>query len=556
METQVKLEEETELWEPRGPAEERRGLRGPAEEQRRGPAEERRGPGADRTRWEPLGLKEEPESSVKQEPQDFPFHMVTVKTEEEEDDEDKSSALHQTASEEPREEPNGECGADSEEQTDSSEDTDRSEDYSPDQAPASRRFTQTPRHTSGAPRSGAPRSGAPRSGAPRSGAPRPGAGKTSVPQTERPHKCSVCERRFKEKPALTRHERHRHHVCPLCPKRYTNKTKLTAHLSHHVDEGAADRSILEEDGLRPYGCSQCGKAFARKAHLGRHMIVHRAETRYKCSVCERDFKLMTRLREHMRTHTGEKPFVCPVCGKCFAQISTLSRHQKHIHHMCPVCKGIFSDMTELNQHLKSHLDDGTLDQSLLERKTIKLCRCSLCGKECKNKSNLQRHMFVHTGEKPFSCSVCDEGFLCKFEVNQHLRFVHHVCPVCKEEFESDAHLTAHLRSHVEDGSLDPELIERVNRKPYSCSMCGKEFNCKTAFRRHILVHSGERPFSCPVCEKTFTQKGTLKTHQKIHSGDRPFVCSVCEKSFVTNSHLKTHLRSHAESAAAVFTDQP
>uniref|UniRef100_A0A3B4BHD4 C2H2-type domain-containing protein n=1 Tax=Periophthalmus magnuspinnatus TaxID=409849 RepID=A0A3B4BHD4_9GOBI len=331
-----------------------------------------------------------------------------------------------------------------------------------------------------------------------------------VPNTEmvvKPHRCPECGKRFlrkdhlqghmiihtamsassgedfKEESSLTRHERHRHHICPV---------------------------------LKPYSCSQCGKAFGRKAHLGRHMIVHRAETRHKCSVCERDFKLMTRLREHMRTHTGEKPFVCPVCGKSFAQISTLSRHQKHIHHMCPVCKGSFQNITELNQHLKTHLDDGTLDQ------------CSLCGKECRNKSNLQRHMFVHTGEKPFSCSVCEEGFVCKFEVNQHLRFAHHICPVCKEEFERDADLTDHLRTHVDDGSLDPELIERVNRKPYSCSMCGKEFNCKTAFRRHILVHSGERPFSCPICEKTFTQKGTLKTHQRIHSGDRPFKMGHCD----------------------------
>uniref|UniRef100_A0AAV2LI38 C2H2-type domain-containing protein n=1 Tax=Knipowitschia caucasica TaxID=637954 RepID=A0AAV2LI38_KNICA len=70
-------------------------------------------------------LKNEPELCVKEEPEEFPFHIITVKTE---DSEDESSVLQQRPTE------------DSEKHSDSSEDTDHSQDYNPEQAPAKRSY--------------------------------------------------------------------------------------------------------------------------------------------------------------------------------------------------------------------------------------------------------------------------------------------------------------------------------------------------------------------------------------------------------------------------------
>ncbi|XP_072318451.1 uncharacterized protein [Eucyclogobius newberryi] len=642
---EVKLKEETELWEPRGPC----GSWGPAEDTHSDAVE-------------PAHLKEEePELCIKQEPQEFPLHMVSVKSEE---DEDKSSVLHQRATEENREETNvTEAGcssdpltqfhSDSEEHTDSSEDTEHSEDYSQQQAHSKRSYAMVP--PGAAVRDKRPYSCSKcgksftmksklnihmlvhsedfgevnRSNT---------CGTSSTSDASHdlgnwPTRCSVCKKDFSRKSSLTQHLQDRHHMCLVCKECFPDSVKLNEHLRSHVEDGSVDRSVLKacsfcgkeftnntalrrhvqvHTGEKPFHCAVCEKDFKQNCDLKRHMRIHTGERTHKCSVCERtfpdsiklkehlrthvedgtvdqsilkacsecgkeftnnfalrrhmqvhtrekpfhcsvcgkDFKQNSDLKRHVKTHTGEKPHVCSVCGKGFAVKADLTLHQKCVHLICPVCGEHFPNNIKLNEHLKGYVEDGTVNQSFIKR-YMKPHKCSQCGKEFRKKSYLQTHMFVHTGEKPFKCTLCDKSFTFKFEVNQHLRFVHHVCPVCREDFLRDSDLNEHLKTHVEDGTVDPSFLDREIGKQCSCSLCGKEFYYKSALQMHMLVHSGEKPFKCSVCDKTFAQKGNLKIHQRSHTGERPFVCSVCDKGFITSAHLKKHVtRNHDKSDSA------
>ena len=53
-------------------------------------------------------------------------------------------------------------------------------------------------------------------------------------------------------------------------------------------------------------------------------------------------------------------------------------------------------------------------------------QCQLCGKPSASRANLDKHMRVHTGERPFSCRVCKKRFNDKSAIFRHLRNVHHV----------------------------------------------------------------------------------------------------------------------------------
>ncbi|XP_044743516.1 gastrula zinc finger protein XlCGF57.1-like [Chrysoperla carnea] len=104
--------------------------------------------------------------------------------------------------------------------------------------------------------------------------------------------CTICGRKVRGKSELRRHMRshtdERPFSCKLCDKRYRENKALTRHvLSVHIND-------------RPFACTICSKAFHTKAIL----------------------------QAHMRSHTGEKPYSCLICNKAFGSKSWLKAHIK------------------------------------------------------------------------------------------------------------------------------------------------------------------------------------------------------------------------------------
>merc|ERR1712228_876279 len=87
------------------------------------------------------------------------------------------------------------------------------------------------------------------------------------------------------------------------------------------------------------------------------------DKRHKCSHCEYSTNIKSNLKRHIRIHTGEKPFVCSYdrCQKRFARADDLKTHIKRHHgiknHKCSFCNWASVTKSDLNKHLRIHTEE-------------------------------------------------------------------------------------------------------------------------------------------------------------------------------------------------------
>ena len=122
--------------------------------------------------------------------------------------------------------------------------------------------------------------------------------------------------------------------------------------------------------------------------------------------------------------------------------------------------------------------------------------CSTCGKQFHTNWQFGRHILIHTGQKPYSCSYCDYASTQKGNLNTHIVKYHN-----KTVFNKFWSIKYLFLQYYKLGS-----------KSFACSTCGKQFQTKKDIGRHILIHTGQKPFSCSYCDYASTQKGNLNTH--------------------------------------------
>ncbi|KAL1419441.1 hypothetical protein MTO96_025427 [Rhipicephalus appendiculatus] len=304
---------------------------------------------------------------------------------------------------------------------------------------------------------------------------------------ERPHKCAYCPKAFFERNALTLHER-RHtgdkpYLCQRCCMAFTYPCSVRvkteeclvqvkieieecsdwpeepagsptasvspassgqfAWIANEPDILVPDASGVDVDD-RPHKCELCGKSFLYPGQLRRHMRSHTKEKPYTCPYCPELFSKRNRLAAHVRRHTGDKPYLCQLCCMAFTYPSSGDVKVEE----CSSWPEVLADPPNAEQARHGHPKGVVNEPPVVVPKTrivdkTSAYKCSHCEKHFADQWNLDRHMRIHSGERPFKCDFCPMDFNLKTT------------------------LTAHLRTHT-------------GNKPYKCHLCDMAFSWRSS----------------------------------------------------------------------------
>lgn len=201
-------------------------------------------------------------------------------------------------------------------------------------------------------------------------------------------------------------------ICPICDD-VEFKTLKT--YNKHIME--------EHKTVEKFPCKICGKILLTEIAFNSHMtLAHfKRKNLHQCIYCDvNPFCSEDILNNHIfaiHTDIDHKPIrnTCEICGKVFKRYDRKKRHVEEVHSnrigfVCDICGISFKTTTSQQGHYRTHFEGSY--------------HCDQCDGRFRHKQDLTIHQRLHSGERPYECSICYERFVANSNLIKHLRSRH------------------------------------------------------------------------------------------------------------------------------------
>lgn len=312
--------------------------------------------------------------------------------------------------------------------------------------------------------------------------------------TDLKEKCRVCGKCFKDTTAVRAHERIHSEVrpysCPLCGKTFKTSECLWHHENRSKTCGKSAKRLLEaapdfakgESVILPDGLEMSSARRTRKPRLGGRVSNPR-RTRATPALSDSDAtkqfsdaaddEISSEMEASLLAIKSEEAD----CDLFYPNLQTFFHNDQELENILELLDGEATQEGSGAEEEETGSDRTYTDRNGDEPSAkYDGLECEKCGKKFSSSATFAKHMTMHSEERPYRCTLCDNRFKLK----------------------------VHLKKH--------HLYRHSNEYPCECSICGKRFKDSSAVRLHEKIHSADRPFRCH-CGKSFKTRENLWGHR-------------------------------------------
>jgi len=276
--------------------------------------------------------------------------------------------------------------------------------------------------------------------------------------------CDICDFSALTVSDINKHKRKNHKElllnCELCSFATLHKNILLSHIQEIHENPGTDLT------QKTFLCKLCEAKFYKFSHLNNHEKTKHGEKRFKCKLCDYKGSVSGFLKSHMRNKHESVKYLCDQCDYQANYNFNLYEHRQIKHEgmgiACDQCtfiaknfkqfkmhkisdhsvpalqcldcgfKSKSTQMDNLRRHIETHqeylksflikLQDmpNTVEDANSEKA---LFTCEICGMKLRTQLGLTCHEGKlhpqYSGERPYSCSVCQKGFATNAQLKSH-----------------------------------------------------------------------------------------------------------------------------------------